>query len=334
MRSTAKPCRSSAPAILVRRREVPGDQRADRRCRAGPGPPAGPPMIAATLPWPPNSRDEAAAGPQRPRHARDHRVGIGAHPVQRGVREHRVELARERQCVRRPSRRASTPRARASRTMSGPASTPTTVAARARPAAAVSTPSPQPRSRMRSPGRGASSSTTGSPELGDEARHGWRSARPPSPGRRDGTLHLHDLRSYDIGTCTTVARSVAADATGSSPRCPWTRGRAAAAARCAGPASRRAGSTARFGAGHRGGAAGASSVPTSCSPTVSPGPVDAGGALAARGDGAPTDSVGPDRRRSRGRDVPVHAARSRSAATCPSCSPACARRGWSTSRCC
>ena len=41
--------------------------------------------------------DEAPAGPQRPRHAGDHRVGIGLHPMQRGVREHGVELALERQ---------------------------------------------------------------------------------------------------------------------------------------------------------------------------------------------------------------------------------------------
>ena len=119
--------------------------------------------------------DEPAAGPQRPRHAGDHGVGIGLHPVQRRVGEHGVELVLEVQAVAVHRRRASTP-ARAGRCAPCRARhrRPTT----AQPSSAsraVSTPSPQPRSRMRSPGCGASSSTTGRPELGHEAAHGRRS---------------------------------------------------------------------------------------------------------------------------------------------------------------
>ena len=54
-------------------------------------------MIAATLPWPPNSPTNRPPGAQRARDAGDHRVGVGAHPMQGGVGEHGIELAGERQ---------------------------------------------------------------------------------------------------------------------------------------------------------------------------------------------------------------------------------------------
>ena len=50
--------------------------------------------MAATLPWPPKLADEAAARTKRTGHAGNHQMGL-AHPMERGIGEHRVELGDE-----------------------------------------------------------------------------------------------------------------------------------------------------------------------------------------------------------------------------------------------
>src|SRR5215470_10137860 len=99
---------------------------------------------------------EAAAGAERAIDAGDHKLGL-AHPMQRGIGEHSVELGDEVQ--RMAVHFAVSPFMRATASSSSLRSTPSTLA----PAAlisSVSAPSPQPRSRTRSPRFGASIANT------------------------------------------------------------------------------------------------------------------------------------------------------------------------------
>ena len=116
--------------------------------------------------------DEPAARLERAADSGEHGVGLGD-PVQRGVREHRIELRLERQRARVGdcARRGRSARAAA------------TIAARGIDAdhrragcgdlAPSGTPSPQPRSRIRSPGVGASRAIIGAPSSRDEAAFCW-----------------------------------------------------------------------------------------------------------------------------------------------------------------
>lgn len=110
--------------------------------------------------------DEAAARLQRAVYAGEHRVVV-AHPMECGVRKHRVEFVLEGQLLGVDEPRVESARGRR-RDHLRRRITPTTVA----PAAiifSVSEPSPQPTSRMRSPACGFSSPKTAAPSAGTYA---------------------------------------------------------------------------------------------------------------------------------------------------------------------
>ena len=178
IRPTSKPCRSrrrryssgvgkyqgiSAAPSMPRRAKAACKRHDDRSDVA----------VAAEL------ADEPAAGAQRARDAGDHGVGIGAHPVQGGVREYGVELAGERQgrAIGEPWRPRRGPSLREPCRARRPRRRPHS---RARPAAGRA---PRRRSRGRGCARRVAASATPVREHPARRRtaHGSRSAPHPSP---------------------------------------------------------------------------------------------------------------------------------------------------------
>ena len=101
MPATSKPCRSSRLRYSLGVGKYHGIERAPsmpRRASAA----SSATVIAATLPWPPISPTNRPPGRSARADAGDHRVGVGAHPVQGGVGEHGVELAPRTAGRRRP----------------------------------------------------------------------------------------------------------------------------------------------------------------------------------------------------------------------------------------
>ena len=182
-----------APAVLVRRREVPRDQRGTVDAAARQAPPASATMIAATLPWPPISPTNRPPG--RSARATPAITASGSALIQcRAAFENTASnSARERQgcAVDEPRVDAAVAAlrapCRARRRRRPPRS-------RARPAAAAAR---RRRSRGRGcarPGCGASNSTTGSTQLGDEP--GMGGVARGLPVLAVGMAELAQLFSY------------------------------------------------------------------------------------------------------------------------------------------